>query len=192
MQLGDVDEMHRLLSASLRGCPHWRTTFCAQRAIASISREKSWKAAAKKHQSWRVVKSRCKKSISVESRCKKYSCFSFATLAAWREKYPAKVALLLQSRMDFFSQSRRVYWVAEFIEPQSLLSRGVYWATLRFSRRAAEFIEPQSYCFWELEHAERPSVLGEVHRDEPTPFSHYLLVRSIFSPQTEGLSAPSS
>ena len=39
--LGDVDEMHRLLSASLRGCPHWRTTFRAQRAIASISREKS-------------------------------------------------------------------------------------------------------------------------------------------------------
>ena len=115
--LGDVDEMHRLLSASLRGCPHWRTTFRAQRAIASISRgkplqksisrEESWKAVAKKHKS-------------------------------------ATVALLLQSRMDF-------------------------------SRRAAEFIEPRSYCFWELERAERPSVLRGVHRDAPTLFSHYLL-----------------
>ena len=50
------------------------------------------------------------------------------------------------------------------------------------SRRAAEIIEPWSYCFWELEHAERPSVLGEVHGDEPTLFSHYLIVRSIYSP----------
>ena len=152
--LGDVDEMHRLLSASLRGCPHWRTTFCAQRAIASISREKSWKAVAKKAS---VVKSRCKKasvvksrekpllkSISGESRCKNIHASPLRPLRLGEKKYPATVALLLQSRMDF-------------------------------SRRAAEFIEPRSYCFWELERAERPSVLRGVHRDAPTLFSHYLL-----------------
>ena len=139
--LGDVDEMHRLLSASLRGCPHWRTTFRAQRAIASISRgkplqksisrEESWKAVAKKHKSWKVV-------------AKNIHASPLRSLRLGEKKYPATVALLLQSRMDF-------------------------------SRRAAEFIEPRSYCFWELERAERPSVLRGVHRDAPTLFSHYLL-----------------
>ena len=94
--------------------------FCAKRATASISRGKP-----------------LQKSINREKSLQKYSCFSFAALAAWREKYPATVVPLSQSRMDF-------------------------------SRRAAEFIEPQSYCFWELEHAERPSVLWWVHRDELT------------------------
>ena len=48
-----------------------RAYFRAKQATASISREKSWKVVAKK-----------------------YSCFSFATLAAWREIYLAEVALL--------------------------------------------------------------------------------------------------
>ena len=47
-----------------------RAYFRAKQATASISREKSWKVVAKK-----------------------YSCFSFATFAAWREKYPATVVL---------------------------------------------------------------------------------------------------
>ena len=108
--LGDVDEMHRLLSASLRGCPHWRTTFRAQRAIASISREKSlqksisreksWKAVAKKHKRWKVV-------------AKNIHASPLWPLRLGEKKYPATVALLLQSRMDF---SRRA---AEFIEPRS-------------------------------------------------------------------------
>ena len=98
--LVDVDEMHRLLSASW-GCPHWRTTFCAQRAIASISRDKSWKAVAKKHKSWKSLQ--------------EYSCFSFATFAAWREKISRDCCSSLAKLYGFFSQSRRVYWAAEMI-----------------------------------------------------------------------------
>ena len=43
-----------------------------------------------------------------------------------------------------------------------------------FSRRAAEFIEPRSYCIWELENAERPSVLRGVHGDEPSLCLQYI------------------
>ena len=118
--LGDVDEMHRLLSASLRGCPHWRTTFCAQRAIASISREKSllkkhqsWKVVAKKHKSWRVVKSRCKKSISGESRCKNIHALPLRPLRLGEKNTPRQLLF-----------SCKAVWIF-LAEPQSLLSRGV-------------------------------------------------------------------
>jgi hypothetical protein len=66
----------------------------------SISREESWKAVAKKAQ-------------EVESRCKNIHASPLRPLRLGEKKYPATVALFLQSRMDF---SRRA---AEFIEPRS-------------------------------------------------------------------------
>ena len=61
--------------------------FCAKRATASISRGKP-----------------LQKSINREKSLQKYSCFSFATLAAWREKYPAAVALLIRPKASQRSQ----------------------------------------------------------------------------------------
>ena len=49
----------------------------------------------------------------------------------------------------------------------------------RFFSQSRRAFESQSYCLRELENAERPSVLGGVHRDEPSLFLLYISTYSM-------------
>ena len=105
--LGDVDEMHRLLSASLRGCPHWRTTFRAQRAIASISREKSLQKSISRE------KPLLKSIRGGKSLLKIFMLLLCDLCDLARKNIPRQLLF-----------SCKVVWIF-LAEPQSLLSRGV-------------------------------------------------------------------
>ena len=67
-----------------------------------------------------------------------------------------------------------------------LWCKSILAAAYIFFRWAAEIIGLWSYCLWELEHVERPSVLGGVHSDEPSLFLRHISSTSI-SPQPQYL-----
>ena len=152
----------------------------------------------------------------------KYSCFTFATFAAWREKIsrdsgsslakPQRAQRLRKGLVIGNGRLRGKYGYQGLCDLCGLARKKLAIVALpsqsrrEFSRRAAELLP-----LIIRENAERPSVLEEVHRDGPSLFlryisSLYLLILYIssysisphtlylhnLSTSTEGLSALSS
>ena len=151
------------------------------------------------HAAWRLilimqVTLRTGPCLEFTTRIEQTAYHQVAELLAWNwiaahavvkpSKYHQPFSLI---RPDFVNASPKFNLFGSLFWPNPmkplLWCKSILAAAYIFYRGAAEFIEPQSYCFWELEHAERPSVLRGVHRDAPSLFLRYISSYAI-SPHT--------